>query len=139
MLQQFAAAVSCYQEVLARDSDSTTALHNKGLALILLGEFDDAEACYTRIQHMEALQPNTLAPLLALSGILSGLTDANLRIEASPAGNATRISHPHYTGGRRAVVFKGIHGNVGNVGGRNARGGEGFPGAPGVLVSVEES
>ena len=139
MRQQFAEAASCYEEVLAVDPESTSALHNKALALILLGEFDAAETCYTRIQHMAELESNTLAPLLELKKILAGLTDARLRIEATPAGNAVRFSHQNYTGGRRAVVFKGIHGNVGNVGGRNHPGGEGHQGGPGMLVFVEES
>ena len=139
--QQFDAAVSCYDEVLAVDPESIYALHNKALALILLGKFAAAEACYTRIQRVAELDPNTLAPLHELKGILAGLTDSRLRIEATPAGKSARITHPNYTGGRRAVVFKGIYGNVGNVGGggRHLPGGEGFQGGPGVLVFVEQS
>ena len=50
------------------------------------------------------------------------------------------ITHLNYTGGQRAVIFKGIHGNVGNVGGgRHLPGGEGLQGGPGVLVFVEQS
>ena len=52
--------------------------------------------------------------------------------------NSARITHPNYTGERRAVVFKGIHGNVGNVGGGRQASGEGFQGGPGVLVFVEQ-
>ena len=139
MLQQFAEAASSYEEVLAVVPDSIPALHNKALALILLGKFGAAESCFMRIQRMAELEPNTLAPLLELKGILARLTRARLRIEAAPAGNSARISHPDYTGGRRAVVFKGIHGNVGNVGGRGHPSGQGYQGGPGVLVSVEES
>ena len=140
MRQQFEEAVSCYDEVLASTPDSIAALHNKALALILLGKFDAAEACYTRIQRAAELAPNTLAPLRELEGILAGLTDSRLRIEATPPGNSAKITHPNYTGGQRAVVFKGIHGNVGNVGGgHNLPGGEGLQGGPGVLVFVEES
>ena len=50
-----------------------------------------------------------------------------------PSGNSARITHPNYNGGQRAVVFRGIHGNVGNV-----PSGEGFQGGPGVLVHVEQ-
>ena len=140
MRQQFDEAVSCFEEVLAVAPESISALHNKALALILLGKFDAAESCYTRIQRVAELEPNTLEPLHELEGILAGLTDSRLRIEATPLGNSARIMHPNYTGGRRAVLFKGIYGNVGNVsGGRHLPGGEGFQGGPGVLVFVEQS
>ena len=140
MRQQFEEAVSCYDEVLAVAPESTFALHNKALALVLLGKFDAAEACYTRIHRVAELVPNTLAPLRELKGILAGLTDSRLRIEATSSGNSAKITHPNYTGGRRAVVFTGIHGNVGNVGGgRNLPSGEGSQGGPGVLVFVEPS
>ena len=138
MQQQFAEAVSCYDRVLAVTPESTSALRNRALALILLGELDEAEACFTRIQSVAELEPNTLAPLLELKGVLAGLTDDRLKIEATPAGNSARITHPKYAGGERAVMFKGIQGNVGNVGGRNLLGGEGYQGGPGVLVIVEE-
>ena len=138
MRQQFKEAVSCYEKTLAVAPESISSLHNKALALILLGEFDDAEACYTRIQHVEELEPNTLAPLHELEGTLGGLRDPRLKIEVTPPGNSARITHPNYTGERRAVVFKGIHGNVGNVGGGRQAGGEGFQGGPGVLVLVEQ-
>lgn len=138
MQQQFDEAVSLYDEVLAMDPESVSALHNKALALILLGKFKDAESCYMKIQRIKELAPNTLAPLRELEGILTGLTDSRLRIEASPSGNSARITHPEYTGGQRAVVFKGMWGNVGNVsGGSRLPGGEGFEGGPGVLVHVE--
>ena len=140
MRQQFEEAVSCYDKVLAVSPESISALHNKALALILLGKFDAAEACYTRIQHLAELKPNTLAPLRELEGILAGLTDSRLRIEAMPQGNAAIVTHPNYMGVLRAVLFKGIQGNVGNVsGGRHLPGGKGFEGGPGVLVSVEQS
>ena len=140
MRQQFEEAVSCYDEVLACAPESISALHNKALTLILLGKFDAAEDCYTRIQHLAELEPNTLAPLLELEGILAGLTDSRLRIEVMPQGNAARVTHPNYMGVLRAVLFKGIQGNVGNVsGGRHLPGGEGLEGGPGVLVSVEQS
>ena len=140
MRQQFVGAVSCYDEVLAVDLESISALHNKALALILLGKFAAAEACYTKIQRVAELEPNTLAPLRELEGILAGLTNSRLRIEATPLENSARITHPNYTGGQRAVIFKGIHGNVGNVGGgRHLPGGEGLQGGPGVLVFVEQS
>ena len=139
MQQQFAEAVSCYDRVLAVTPESTSALHNKALALILLGEFDAAETCFRTIQRVAELEPNTLAPLLELKGVLAGLTDGELKIEATLAGNSARITHPKYAGGQWAVVFRGIRGNVGNVGGRNLRGGEGFQGGPAVLVIVEES
>ena len=138
MRQQFEEAVSCYDEVLASTPESIAVLHNKALALILLGKFDAAEACYTSIQRLAELEPNTLEPLRELEAILSGLTDSRLTIDVTPPGNSARITHPNYTGGRRAVVFMGIHGNVGNVGGgRHQPGGEGFQGSPGVLVFVE--
>ena len=138
MRQQFDEAVSCYDEVLTVAPESISALHNKALALILMGKFDDAEACYMRIQRVTELEPNTLAPLQELEGILAGLTDSELRIEATPSGNSAKITHPNYTRGKRAVVFKGIYGNVGNMGGgRHLRGAEGFEGGPGVLVYVE--
>ena len=133
MQQQFDEAVSCYDEVLANAPESISALHNKALASILLGNFDAAEACYKRLQSVTDLEPNTLAPLRELEGILAGLTDSGLEIEATPSGNSARITHPNYKGGQRAVVFKGIHGNVGNV-----PSGEGFQGGPGVLVHVEQ-
>ena len=139
MQQQFEEAVSCYDEVLAVAPESTSALRNKALALILRGEIDAAEACYTRFERIAELEPNTLGPLLELKGILAGLTDATLRIEVSLTSNSARITHPNYTGGRRAVVFKGIQGNVGNVGGSNLRGGEGHEGGQGILVFVEQS
>ena len=138
MRQQFEEAVSCYDEVLASTPESIAVLHNKALALILLGKFDAAEACYTSIQRLAELEPNTLEPLRELEAILSGLTDSRLTIDVTPPGNSAKITHPNYTGGRRAVVFMGIHGNVGNVGGgRHQPGGEGFQGSPGVLVFVE--
>ena len=140
MRQQFDEAVSCYDKELAVAPESISALHNKALALILLGRFDAAEACYTRIQRVAELELNALAPLRELKGILAGLTASRLRIEATSLGNSAKITHPNYTGGQRAVVFKGIHGNVGNVsGGRHLPGGEGFQGGPGVLVYVEQS
>ena len=41
--------------------------------------------------------------------------------------NSARITHPNYTSGQWAVIFKGIHGNVGNVcGGRHLPGSEGL-------------
>ena len=138
MLQQFEEAVSCYDAVLAIAPESIPALHNKALTLILLGKFHDAEACYTRIQRVTELEPNTLTPLHELVGILAGLTDSRLRIEATPSGNSVRITHPSYRGGRRAVLFKGIYGNTGNVGGGHLAGGEGFQGGPGVLVNIEQ-
>ena len=136
MRQQFDEAVSCYDEVLAVDPESISALHNKALASILLGKFDNADACYMRIQRVTELELNTLAPLRELEGILVGLTDSRLRIEVTTmAENSVRITitHPNYTGGQRAVVFKGICGNNGNV-----PSGEGFQGGPGVLVYVEQ-
>ena len=139
MRQQFDEAVSCYDEVLAVAPESVSALHNKALALTLLGKFENAETCYMRIQRVMELEPNTLAPLRELAGILAGLTDSRLSIETTPLGNSVKITHPNYEGGRRAVVFKGIYGNVGNVGGgRHLPGGEGFQGGPGVLVYVEQ-
>ena len=138
MRQQFKEAVSCYDKTLAAAPESISALYNKALALILLGEFDDAGACYTRIQHVAELELNTLAPLHELEGTLAGLRDPRLKIEVIPPGNSARITHPNYTGERRAVLFKGIHGNVGNVGGGRQAGGEGFQGGPGVLVFVEQ-
>ena len=138
MRQQFDEAVSCYDEVLAVAPESTSALHNKALALTLLGKFESAETCYMRIQRLIELEPNTLAPLRELAGVLAGLTDSRLSIETTPMGNSVRITHPNYEGARRAVLFKGICGNVGNVGGgRHLPGGEGFEGGPGVLVYVE--
>ena len=86
MRQQFDEAVSCYDEVLSVESESISALHNKALALILMGKFDDAEACYMRIQRVTKLEPNTLAPLQELEGILAGLKDSELTIEATPSG-----------------------------------------------------
>ena len=139
MCQQFDEAVSCYDEVLAVVPESIPVLHNKALALVLMGRFDDAEACYMRIQRVTELEPNTLAPLHELRETLAGLTDSKLRIEATPSGDRARITHPNYSGGQRAVVFKGFYGNVGNVGGgRHLAGGEGFQGGPGVLVYVEQ-
>ncbi len=138
MRQQFDKAVSCYDEVLAVATESVSALHNKALALTLLGKFEDAETCYTRIRRVMELKPNTLAPLRELAGILAGLTDDRLAIETTPLGNSVKMTHPNYEGGRRAVVFRGIYGNVGNVGGgRHQPGGEGFEGSQGVLVYVE--
>ena len=49
MRQQFDEAVSCYDEVLAVALESISALHNKALALTLLGKFENAETCYMRI------------------------------------------------------------------------------------------
>ena len=139
MRQQFDEAVSCYDEVLAAAPESVSALHNKALALTLLGKFENAETCYMRIQRVMELEPNTLAPLHELAGILAGLTDSGLRIETTPPANSVKITHPNYEGGRRAVLFKGIYGNAGNVGGgRHLPGGEGFQGGPGVLVYVEQ-
>ena len=137
------ASACSYDKTLAAAPESISALHNKALhnkalALILLGEFDDAGACYTRIQHVAELELNTLAPLHELEGTLAGLRDPRLKIEVIPPGNSARITHPNYTGERRAVLFKGIHGNVGNVGGGRQAGGEGFQGGPGVLVFVEQ-
>ena len=66
-----------------------------------MGKFDDAEACYMRIQRVTELEPNTLAPLQELEGILAGLTDSELRIEATPSGNSAKITHPNYTRGKR--------------------------------------
>ena len=71
MQQQFDEAVSCYDEVLAVAPKSISALHNKALALILLGNFDAAQACYKRLQSVTELEPNTLAPLRELEGILA--------------------------------------------------------------------
>ena len=138
MRQQFDKAVSCYDEVLAVSPELVSALHNKALALILLGKFENAETCYMRIQRVKELEPNTLVPLHELAGILAGLNDDRLTIEATPLGNSVKITHPHYEGGRRGVIFKGIYGNVGNVGGGHHQpGGGGFEGGPGVLVYVE--
>ena len=139
MRKHFEEAVVCYDEVLALAPESTTALHNKALALVLSGKLEAAEACYMRIQNVAELENNTLAPLHELQGILAGVTVSRLRIETQPQGNSAKISHPNYRGGRRAVIFKGIHGNVGNVGGGYLKGGEGFEGGPAVLVNVEES
>ena len=140
MRQQFDEAIFCYDQVLAVDPESTSALHNKALALVLLGKFSDAESCYTSIQRVKELEPYTLVSLLELKRILAGLMDSRLRIEVTLPGNTTTITHPNYTSGRRAVVFKGIQGNVGNVGGgpHHLPGGEGFEGGPGVLVYVEQ-
>ena len=139
MRQQFDGAVSCYDEVLAVAPESISALHNNALALTLQGKFENAETCYQRIQRVTELESNTLAPLRELASILAGLMDSRLSIEATPLGNSVKITHPNYEGGRRAVVFKGIYGNVGNVGGgRHLPGGEGFQGSPGVLVYVEQ-
>ncbi len=139
MQQLYEKAVSCYEEALAGAPESTPALHNKALALILQGQFEDAEACYKRIQQGAELEINTLAPLLELKGMLAGLMDKKLNIETTAAGNSVKITHPDYTGGRHAVLFKGIHGNVGNVGGApKLPGGEGYKGGPGVLVFVEQ-
>ena len=138
MRQQFDDAVSCYDEVLAIAPESISALHNKALALTLLGKFENAESCYMRIQRVSELEPNTLAPLRELAGVLAGLADSGLSIETTPPGKTVKITHPKYKGGQRAVLFKGIYGNVGNVGGgRHQPGGEGFQGGPGVLVYVE--
>ena len=139
MRQQFEESVSCYDEALAAAPESISALHNKALALILLGKFAAAEACYTRIQRVAEPKPTTLAPLHELKEILAGLMDSRLRIKATPQGNSARITHPNYTGGQRAVLFKGRDGNVGNVGGGQLPGGKGFKGGPAVLVSVEQS
>lgn len=140
MQQQFEESIACYDDVIAVAPDSASALYNKALALILLGEFDAAEACYARIRRVAELSPNTVEPLLELKGILTGLTDGNLRIDVAPAGNTASVTHPDYTGGRRAVLFKGIHGNTGNIGGgTNLPGGTGYEGGPGVVVYVEQS
>ena len=138
MRQRFDKAVSCYDEVLAVVPDSVSALHNKALALILLGKFENAETCYRRIQRVMELEHNTLAPLRELAGILAGLMDDRLTIDTTPSGNSVKITHPNYEGEQRGVLFKGIYGNIGNIGGgRHQPGGEGFKGGPGVLVYVE--
>ena len=85
------------------------------------------------------LEINTLEPLRELRGILAGLEDSRLRVETTSTGSSARIIHPNNTGARRAVVFKGIHGNVGNIAGHHQPGGEGFGGGPGVLVYVEQA
>ena len=137
--QHFDEAVGCYEEVLALLPESTNALHNKALALVLLGKLEAAEACYMKIQSVAELEINTLGPLRELQGFLAGLTDSSLKVVINPQGNTAKVSHPDYTGGRRTVLFKGIHGNVGNAGGRSLPGGEGFQGGPAVLVYVEQS
>ena len=98
MRQQFDEAVSCYDEVLAVAPESVSALHNKALALTLLGKFENAETCYMRIQRVMELEPNTLAPLRELASILAGLTDSRLSIETTPLGNSVKITHPNYEG-----------------------------------------
>ena len=140
MQQQFAEATSCYDNVLALAPEDTPALANKALALILLGEFDAAEACYAKIQRITQPDSNTLASLRELKAILAGLPDFRLQIETSPHGYSATIKHPDYGGGKRAVAFRGIQGNVGNVGGgfHQSRG-KGFQGGSGMLVVVEGS
>ena len=139
MQQQFEDAVDCYDEVIALVPESATALHNKALALVLLGNLESAETCYMKIQDVAELEINTLEPLRELQGFLAGLTDSRLRVVTNPQGNSAKVSHPNYKGGRRAALFKGIHGNIGNVGGRNLPGGEGFEGGPAVLAYVEQN
>ena len=139
MQQQFEDAVDCYDEVIALVPESATALHNKALALVLLGNLESAETCYMKIQDVAELEINTLEPLRELQGFLAGLTDSRLRVVTNPQGNSAKVSHPNYKGGRRAALFKGIHGNIGNVGGRNLPGGEGFEGGTAVLAYVEQN
>ena len=139
MRQQFREAVACYDQVLAVAHESTPALHNRALASVLLGDLETAEACFMKIQRVAELEINTLAPLRELREILAGLEDSRLRIETTSRGTTATITHPNYTGERRAVLFKGIYGNVGNVAGHHHPGGEGFGGGPGVLVYVEQA
>ena len=139
MLQQYAEAVVCYDRALVPVPDRA-ALINKGLALVLQGKLDAAEACYRSAQRVGPLWNNTLEPLLDLKAAFGDLSESGLTVEVVGTGSTLRAtaSHPDYRGsGGQAVLFKGIQGGAGNMGGAGLGGGQGFDGGPGVLVVVQ--
>ncbi len=145
--REFEKAIQRYDEALERDLEQNLShtLHNKALACVLLGRFDDAESCCLSLQGAKTFESNDLIQVRGLRATLDGLPPSELVIEVEPTIESATISHPDYKGDSKTFLFKGIAGNVGNFGGianspsGGSPSGSGFSGGPAVLVRVQNS
>ena len=132
-------AISDYEQAISLGYNR--AYFNKGNALVMLGQFNEALECYKFLQQTDDAS-DAVQSMVSLERMLDQVGQRTFRVDLekeSNYGGLLRVAV--YVDGEQDhwnIVFKGREGNVGNFG-WGTPGGKGLAGKLGFVVTIEQN
>ena len=129
----------------ASDLGFMNALYNKGNALVLLGRFRDALACYLSLEQQLEDAASATQNRISLENVINRIGDSEYEVRLENNSNYGGLIHLKVIINSDKelesfpLVFKGRIGNIGSFGWMSQRGGTGLEGKLGFVVSVENT